>query len=64
MDRAQALSERLLKRDLDRQRHVLTAERRLKGTPHCCGCGEEIPAARRAAVPSACFCIECQEERE
>ncbi len=30
----------------------------------CADCGEEIPAARRQAVPAATRCIECQERHE
>ena len=28
----------------------------------CLSCGIEIPAARRAAMPLAEFCVECQPE--
>ena len=31
---------------------------------HCEDCGEEIPEARRKAVPGVRCCIECQSERE
>lgn len=30
----------------------------------CLSCGDEIPAARRLAVPGAMLCIECQMEHE
>jgi phage/conjugal plasmid C-4 type zinc finger TraR family protein len=30
----------------------------------CEDCGEEIPEARRRAVPGCRCCVECQEERE
>jgi phage/conjugal plasmid C-4 type zinc finger TraR family protein len=30
------------------------------GRSHCQECGEEIPARRRLALPSARFCLECQ----
>lgn len=29
---------------------------------HCKDCGEEIPEARRQAVPGVKFCIECQDD--
>lgn len=32
--------------------------------PECEECGDEIPAARRRAVPWATMCIECQGIRE
>ena len=42
---------------------VLTARSRLRvgdGAEHCDACGEEIPAARRKALPSARTCVTCQ----
>jgi len=34
------------------------------GLTHCEDCGEEIPAARRRAVPGARRCIHCQAEAD
>lgn len=34
------------------------------GDATCHGCGEEIEAARRAAMPSATRCIRCQQLHE
>jgi phage/conjugal plasmid C-4 type zinc finger TraR family protein len=34
------------------------------GTRDCIGCGEEIEASRRAALPSARRCIDCQSRVE
>ena len=31
---------------------------------HCEECGEEIPLARRQALPGVRLCIACQEERD
>ena len=31
---------------------------------HCAACGEEIPLARRQALPGVRTCIECQSERD
>jgi phage/conjugal plasmid C-4 type zinc finger TraR family protein len=31
---------------------------------HCVECGEEIPEARRLALPGVRFCIACQSERD
>jgi len=42
---------------------VLRARSRLptgEGEAHCVECGEEIPAARRRALPGARTCIACQ----
>jgi phage/conjugal plasmid C-4 type zinc finger TraR family protein len=30
-------------------------------SPSCLLCGEEIPAGRRAALPNACMCVDCQD---
>ncbi len=34
------------------------------GCAECDGCGDAIPAARRAAYPAARHCVECQRRRE
>jgi phage/conjugal plasmid C-4 type zinc finger TraR family protein len=62
LDRAQALEE------MERAAGVL-AVRSLCSAPTnpfagCLGCGEEIEPARRAALPSALRCLECQEALE
>jgi len=46
---------------------VLTARSCLpvgEGADHCDECGEEIPAARRKALPSARTCVSCQSARD
>lgn len=46
---------------------VLAARARLadvEGETHCVECGEEIPAARRRALPSARTCVACQSARD
>jgi phage/conjugal plasmid C-4 type zinc finger TraR family protein len=35
-----------------------------EGTLECVVCGEEIPAARRAALPGVTTCIACQSGRD
>ena len=35
-----------------------------EGTTHCEECGEEIPAARRKALPGARTCVACQSSRD
>lgn len=34
------------------------------GDTHCQECGEEIPEARRKALPGANTCVACQSERD
>jgi phage/conjugal plasmid C-4 type zinc finger TraR family protein len=46
---------------------VLSARARLpsgEGATHCALCGEEIPLARRQAVPGARTCVPCQSARD
>jgi phage/conjugal plasmid C-4 type zinc finger TraR family protein len=46
---------------------VLTARARLptgEGTEHCVECGDDIPAARRKAVPGVTTCGSCQSGRD
>lgn len=46
---------------------VLSARARLPrgaGTTHCVECGEEIPEARRRALPGAHTCVACQSGRD
>ena len=35
-----------------------------EGTTHCEECGEEIPEARRRALPGARTCVACQSGRD
>jgi phage/conjugal plasmid C-4 type zinc finger TraR family protein len=46
---------------------VLTARARLPagdGTANCIECGDEIPQARRIALPGARTCVACQSGRD
>jgi phage/conjugal plasmid C-4 type zinc finger TraR family protein len=46
---------------------VLSARARLPvgdGADHCDDCGDDIPQARRRALPSARTCVSCQSERD
>ena len=46
---------------------VLSARARLPagaGTEECVECGEEIPPARRRALPGATTCVKCQSGRD
>lgn len=40
--------------------HITTGE----AETHCIECGDEIPEARRRAVPGVKTCIRCQAERD
>lgn len=61
IDRAQVL-------EAEHLRHALAARtvrvRRVHAGIDCLGCGEEIPPARRAAVPGCCLCCDCQADAE
>ncbi len=46
----------------ERQRRQRGQER--KSRTYCIDCEEEIPEARRKAVPGVQRCIECQQEKE
>ncbi len=35
-----------------------------QGTEYCLDCGEKIPDARRKALPSVTYCIQCQSDRD
>ena len=35
-----------------------------QGEIHCQQCGHEIPEARRAAMPGARLCVDCQSEQD
>jgi phage/conjugal plasmid C-4 type zinc finger TraR family protein len=46
---------------------VLSARARLptgEGTTECVECGDEIPEARRRALPGATTCVACQSGRD
>ena len=56
IDEAQALQQRLTDAAIDAARAGLAGD----GSDACIGCGAPIPAARRAALPSAERCVGCQ----
>jgi len=41
--------------------NAITSRPRGKSLTHCLECGEQIPDARRLAVPGCELCITCQE---
>ena len=59
-DRAQALDERI------RAGRIAAVRARIDGdgADDCEDCGAPIMPARRAALPSATRCVDCQERRE
>lgn len=65
IDRAQVLVESQTEKALTDAKRALQTEREILPTsPDCQDCGEEIPAARRLAVPWASRCHYCQSEAE
>jgi len=61
IDRAQAINEQFLEKVLDdHQRNMPKGE----SLTHCEDCEEEIPEARRQAVPGCLRCIGCQNDHE
>lgn len=45
-------------------RRHLADQARMKSQTHCCECGEEIPLARRAAIPGVQLCVHCKANSE
>jgi phage/conjugal plasmid C-4 type zinc finger TraR family protein len=45
---------------------ALSTRRQYRGLSltHCDECGEEIPEARRVALPGVTLCVDCQSEQE
>jgi phage/conjugal plasmid C-4 type zinc finger TraR family protein len=49
---------------LDAVRQKLAKQRSQPSYSHCDACGEDIPEARRIAVPGVTMCIYCQSKSE
>jgi len=49
---------------LDSVRQKLAKQRSQPSFSHCDACGEDIPEARRIAVPGVTMCIYCQAKSE
>ena len=62
-DQAQIVSDQWLSGQIHRRRTAREAAR-TAGVLECVDCGEAIAAARRAAVPEADRCVECQSRAE
>ncbi len=60
IDQAQAAEQRARDKAIAEAR----AQTAANGTTDCVDCGEEIPAARKQAYPSATRCVACQQKEE
>lgn len=66
-DRAQELEMRQREQAISRQRRqfaALATALHAEADPNCQECGEHIPLARRAAIPGATLCVDCQAVKE
>jgi phage/conjugal plasmid C-4 type zinc finger TraR family protein len=45
-------------------RKKLEAQRALPSLEECAECGEEIPEARRRAIPGVTLCVHCKQKSE
>jgi phage/conjugal plasmid C-4 type zinc finger TraR family protein len=61
IDRAGEYTEKGLSARIQEIRRAAAGD---DGLIECEDCGEEIPAARRRAVPGCRCCVECQQDRE
>lgn len=53
--------EKSLELSLANQRNQVTP---INDEPYCLECGDEIPAARREALPGCAHCVSCQQDLE
>ena len=60
IDEAEVVSQRFYNLELNK----IKTEMEEEGAEFCEDCEEEIPAARRKAMPSCKTCVVCQEKRE
>lgn len=63
-DIAGDVTERRMEEALARRYRELAARQASRVSAACEECGDEIPAARRAAAPWASTCVACQSIRE
>jgi phage/conjugal plasmid C-4 type zinc finger TraR family protein len=63
-EQAQAIAIIREAQALDAVRQKLAKQRSQPSFSHCDECGEEIPEARRTAVPGVTMCIYCQSKSE
>ncbi|QXN68029.1 DksA-like zinc finger domain containing protein [Microcystis phage Mwe-Yong1] len=58
------LAERRIEEERDAGVARARAALRGPGAPSCVVCGDQIPAARRQALPATDRCVHCAERRE
>ena len=63
-EQAQAIAMIRDAQALDAVRQRLAKQRSQPSFSHCDACGEDIPEARRLAVPGVTMCIYCQSKSE
>lgn len=63
-ERAIEQAEAMVAKERDEKIAGIRAKLAASGADECEGCGEEIPAERRAVMPSATRCAPCEERRE
>lgn len=63
-DNAVAASEAIIEQQTEAAIAEIRAALQGEGAEDCIDCGEEIEAARRAAMPSAVRCVGCQGKYE
>ena len=63
-EQAQAIALILDAQALDAVRQKLAKQRSQPSLEFCDACGEDIPLARREAVPGVTMCIYCQSKSE
>ncbi|MFP4588064.1 MAG: TraR/DksA C4-type zinc finger protein [Desulfohalobiaceae bacterium] len=61
-DRAQVENAIWIKSNLDKYSQKLTPG--IESALECQVCGQDIPQARREAVPGCRLCVRCQEEQD
>lgn len=64
IDRAQEREQQMRQSALDEQKWLMQRAAEREPVIYCAVCDEEIPAARRRAVPGVQTCIECQRDLE
>ena len=61
---AQIRSLQLHMTALNKVQEKLAEQRKFESLEECAECGEEIPEARRKAIPGCMLCIHCQQIEE
>jgi phage/conjugal plasmid C-4 type zinc finger TraR family protein len=64
IDRAQTYQEKAISAAIEDHQRRAAEIQSTEDNTHCARCGDEIPAARRKAVPGCRLCVGCQQEAE